>query len=234
MREFDDDVTSSPYSRKVGDRLRVIRRQKRLSSRKWSRVRRGSSIRARRLRARRAGHLRAPPGAPGSSTTCRWISCCRGRTSPSPPTPTLSRTEAGDRPAEAQQWPAVRDAHPVLEDGQVQRQDFNGKVITVRGGDARAMRRARRAGGPGQRLGALDLLYRPEPAAARPLPASVGRDQCAGSPASILCPTRCDYCAFATWTDARRRPTSARWGGHPPFGAAAGDECVRRRRYAGW
>ena len=31
MREFDDDVTSSPYSRKVGDRLRVIRRQKRLS-----------------------------------------------------------------------------------------------------------------------------------------------------------------------------------------------------------
>ena len=32
MREFDDDdVQSSPYSRKVGDRLRVIRRQKRLS-----------------------------------------------------------------------------------------------------------------------------------------------------------------------------------------------------------
>ena len=32
MREFDDDdVVSSPYSRKVGDRLRVIRRQKRLS-----------------------------------------------------------------------------------------------------------------------------------------------------------------------------------------------------------
>ena len=31
IREFDDDVTSSPYSRKVGERLRVIRRQKRLS-----------------------------------------------------------------------------------------------------------------------------------------------------------------------------------------------------------
>ena len=31
MREFDDDGTSSPYSRKVGERLRVIRRQKRLS-----------------------------------------------------------------------------------------------------------------------------------------------------------------------------------------------------------
>ena len=32
MREFDDDdVSSSPYSRKVGERLRVIRRQKRLS-----------------------------------------------------------------------------------------------------------------------------------------------------------------------------------------------------------
>ena len=32
MRDFDDDdVASSPYSRKVGERLRVIRRQKRLS-----------------------------------------------------------------------------------------------------------------------------------------------------------------------------------------------------------
>ena len=31
MREFEEDATSSPYSRKVGDRLRVIRRQKRLS-----------------------------------------------------------------------------------------------------------------------------------------------------------------------------------------------------------
>src|SRR6187431_3193063 len=32
MREFDDDdVSSSPYSRKVGERLRVIRRQKKLS-----------------------------------------------------------------------------------------------------------------------------------------------------------------------------------------------------------
>src|SRR6188474_361009 len=32
MREFDeDDVSASPYSRKVGERLRVIRRQKRLS-----------------------------------------------------------------------------------------------------------------------------------------------------------------------------------------------------------
>ena len=31
MRDFDDDEASSPYSRKVGDRLRVIRRQKRLS-----------------------------------------------------------------------------------------------------------------------------------------------------------------------------------------------------------
>src|SRR5580765_9080020 len=32
MREFDeDDVSASPYSRKVGERLRAIRRQKRLS-----------------------------------------------------------------------------------------------------------------------------------------------------------------------------------------------------------
>ena len=32
MRDYDDDdAQSSPYSRKVGDRLRVIRRQKRLS-----------------------------------------------------------------------------------------------------------------------------------------------------------------------------------------------------------
>src|SRR5436309_13078317 len=32
MREFDeDDASASPYSRKVGERLRVIRRQKRFS-----------------------------------------------------------------------------------------------------------------------------------------------------------------------------------------------------------
>ena len=31
MHDFDDDGASSPYSRKVGDRLRVIRKQKRLS-----------------------------------------------------------------------------------------------------------------------------------------------------------------------------------------------------------
>src|SRR3954467_380710 len=32
MREFDeDDASASPYSRKVGERLRVIRRQKKLS-----------------------------------------------------------------------------------------------------------------------------------------------------------------------------------------------------------
>src|SRR3954467_11484346 len=32
MREFDeDDASASPYSRKVGERLRAIRRQKRLS-----------------------------------------------------------------------------------------------------------------------------------------------------------------------------------------------------------
>src|SRR5215218_8749531 len=31
MREFDDDDVLSPYTRKVGDRLRVLRHQKRLS-----------------------------------------------------------------------------------------------------------------------------------------------------------------------------------------------------------
>jgi hypothetical protein len=46
---------------------------------------------------------------------------------------------------------------------QVQRQDFNGKVITVRGDDTRAI--AAMLDVPvdqvGQRLDALDLLYRP-------------------------------------------------------------------------
>jgi hypothetical protein len=46
---------------------------------------------------------------------------------------------------------------------QVQRQDFNGKVITVRGDDTRAI--SAMLDVPvdqvGQRLDALDLLYRP-------------------------------------------------------------------------
>ena len=68
MREFDeDDVSASPYSRKVGERLRVIRRQKRLSLQEVeSDLERGvQGVGAGCIRTRRAGHLGAPARAAG-------------------------------------------------------------------------------------------------------------------------------------------------------------------------
>jgi transcriptional regulator with XRE-family HTH domain len=165
--EFDDDASSSPYSRKVGERLRVIRRQKRLSLQEVEATS-NEEFKASVLGAYERGE--------------RAISV-----------PRLERLAKFYNVPVDQLLPREEVVAPVEGDGaskklavdllklsqltgatfemltrflkliQVQRQDFNGKVITVRGDDQRAI--AAMLDVPvdqvGQRLDALDLLFRP-------------------------------------------------------------------------
>ena len=166
-RDYDDDATSSPYSRKVGDRLRVIRRQKRLSLQDVE-ANSDNEFKASVLGAYERGE--------------RAISV-----------PRLERLAKFYNVPVDQLLPREEEVIPVDGEGasaklaidvlklsqltgptfemltrflrliQVQRQDFNGKVITVRGDDQRAI--AAMFDVPvdqvGQRLDALDLLFRP-------------------------------------------------------------------------
>lgn len=168
MREFDDDATSSPYSRKVGERLRVIRRQKRLSLQEveatsseefkasvlgaYERGERAISVpRLERLakfynvpvdQLLPRDDITAPAEAEGAATAKVAIDL-------------VKLTQLSGQPFEM--------LTRFLKMIQVQRQDFNGKVITVRGDDTRAL--AAMLDVPvdqvAQRLDALDLLYRP-------------------------------------------------------------------------
>ena len=169
MREFDDDdVAASPYSRKVGERLRVIRRQKRLSlqeveatsSEEFKASVLGAYERGERAisvpRLERLAKFYSVPvdqllpredvTAPGEAETPN---------SPKLAVDLLKLTQLSGQPFEM--------LTRFLKMIQVQRQDFNGKVITVRGDDTRAI--AAMLDVPvdqvGQRLDALDLLFRP-------------------------------------------------------------------------
>ena len=100
MREFDeDDVSASPYSRKVGERLRVIRRQKRLSLQEVEANSNRSSRRRSSVPTSVASGPSRCPGSSGwpSSTTCRSTSCCHA-TMPTAPA-------EGD--ARATSWPST-------------------------------------------------------------------------------------------------------------------------------
>ena len=168
MREFDeDDVSSSPYSRKVGERLRVIRRQKRLSLQE---VEASSSeeFKASVLGAYERGERAI--SVPRLERLAKFYSV---------PVDQLLPREDITAPAESDQAGAKLAVDLLklsqlrgqpfemlirfLKMIQVQRQDFNGKVITVRGDDTRAI--SAMLDVPvdqvGQRLDALDLLYRP-------------------------------------------------------------------------
>jgi transcriptional regulator with XRE-family HTH domain len=167
MSDFDEDATSSPYSRKVGDRLRVIRRQKRLSLQeveKDSEEEFKASVLGAYERGERAISV------PRLERLAKFYNV--------PVDQLLPREDAV--PGEAEAAAAKKLAVDLLKLSQlsgqpfemltrflrmiqVQRQDFNGKVITVRGDDTRAI--AAMLDVPvdqvGQRLDALDLLYRP-------------------------------------------------------------------------
>ena len=143
MHDFDDDEASSPYSRKVGDRLRVIRRQKRLSLQEVEATS-NDEFKASVLGAYERGE--------------RAISV------PSDQDPVASRKIAIDLVKLSQlTGQPFEMLIRFLRMIQVQRQDFNGKVITVRGDDTRAI--AAMLDVPvdqaGERLDALDLLFHP-------------------------------------------------------------------------
>jgi transcriptional regulator with XRE-family HTH domain len=169
MREFDDDVASSPYSRKVGERLRVIRRQKRLSLQDVEAASH-DEFKASVLGAYERGERAI--SVPRLERLATFYSV--------PVDQLLPRDEPLGSESAADAIANRKMAVDLVKLGQlsgqpfemlarflrmiqVQRQDFNGKVLTVRGDDTRAI--AAMLDVPvdqvAQRLDALDLLYRP-------------------------------------------------------------------------
>jgi transcriptional regulator with XRE-family HTH domain len=167
MSEFDDDMASSPYSRKVGERLRVIRRQKRLS------LQEVESNSAEEFKASVLGAYERGERAisvPRLERLAKFYSV---------PVDQLLPREDITVPFDAE-GTGTKIAIDIVKLSQltgqpfemlvrflrmiqVQRQDFNGKVITVRGDDTRAI--AAMLDVPvdqvGNRLDALDLVYHP-------------------------------------------------------------------------
>jgi transcriptional regulator with XRE-family HTH domain len=168
MREFDDDdVASSPYSRKVGERLRVIRRQKRLSLQEVE-ANSGDEFKASVLGAYERGERAI--SVPRLERLAKFYNV--------PVDQLLPRDDLSVQASEEAQAKKLAvdlvklsqlSGQPFemlirfLRMIQVQRQDFNGKVITVRGDDTRAI--AAMLDVPveqvGERLDALDLLFHP-------------------------------------------------------------------------
>ena len=168
MREFDeDDVSTSPYSRKVGERLRVIRRQKRLSLQEVEATS-DEEFKASVLGAYERGERAI--SVPRLERLAKFYSVPVDQLLPREDiTAPIEGDGAGKKLAVDLLKLSQLRGQPFemltrfLKMIQVQRQDFNGKVITVRGDDTRAI--SAMLDVPvdqvGQRLDALDLLYRP-------------------------------------------------------------------------
>jgi transcriptional regulator with XRE-family HTH domain len=165
----DDDVLSSPYSRKVGERLRAIRRQKRLSL---------QDVEAASEQEFKASVLGAYERGERAISVPRLERLARFYSVPIdqllPRDDLHAGGEAGpdgrrsklaiDLVKLAQLSGAPFEMlQRFLRMIQVQRQDFNGKVLTIRGDDTRAI--AAMLDVPveqvAERLDALDLIYRP-------------------------------------------------------------------------
>ena len=155
MRDFDDDdVHSSPYSRKVGERLRVIRRQKRLSLQEveanssdefkasvlgaYERGERAISVPRLQRLARfynvPVDQLLPRDDAPGFRADDDGVVDLT-RTAPEPPRKiTLDLTRLDELHGTAAEM-----LTRYLAMIQVQRQDFNGRMLTIRRDDLRAI-----------------------------------------------------------------------------------------------
>src|SRR3954447_10522541 len=164
MHIMEDDLASSPYSRKVGERLRAIRRQKRLSLQEvestseeefkasvlgaYERGERAISV----PRLERLARFYAVP-VDQLLPRDEIVAAVEGSASPKLAIDLQKLGQLAGSPFEM----LIRFLRMI----QVQRQDFNGKVITVRGDDTRAI--AAMLDVPvdhvGNRLAALDLLY---------------------------------------------------------------------------
>ena len=160
MADFDDEETgSSPFSRKVGDRLRVIRRQKRLSLQEVEATSE-EEFKASVLGAYERGERAI--SVPRLERLATFYSV--------PVDQLLPRQESV--PVEGESQASKKVAIDIVKLGQlsgqpfemlvrflrmiqVQRQDFNGKVITVRGDDQRAIDEMIRLGAVPIRLESL-------------------------------------------------------------------------------
>jgi transcriptional regulator with XRE-family HTH domain len=166
MTEYDDEMASSPYSRKVGDRLRVIRRQKRLSLQE---VESGSDeeFKASVLGAYERGERAI--SVPRLERLAKFYNVPVDQLLPREDITAPYEGDFGSKIAIDLLKLSQLSGQPFemlirfLRMIQVQRQDFNGKVITVRGDDTRAI--AAMLDVPvdqvGNRLDALDLVYHP-------------------------------------------------------------------------
>jgi transcriptional regulator with XRE-family HTH domain len=163
----DDDASSSPYSRKVGDRLRAIRRQKRMSLQEVEATSR-EEFKASVLGAYERGERAI--SVPRLERLASFYSVPVDQLLPrAEPTSADEVEQASGKIAVDLVKLGQLSGQPFemlarfLRMIQVQRQDFNGKVLTVRGDDQRAI--AAMLDVPvdqvGQRLDALDLLFRP-------------------------------------------------------------------------
>ena len=210
-RPSDEEPHATAYGRRVGERLRGIRRQKRLSL---------QDVEANSTQEFKASVLGAYERGERAISVPRLQRLARFYNVPVdqllPPDegpdfddepghrPHRSTGRAGARQACDRPHSARRDQRPdadmlarYLSMIQVQRQDFNGRVLTVRADDLRAIacildveadQAARRLEDLGLRLPSALIMGSDMP----PFGVYVHVPFCA---------KRCDYCAFATWTD---------------------------------
>ncbi len=168
MHDFDDDGASSPYSRKVGDRLRVIRKQKRLSLQEVE-LTSTEEFKASVLGAYERGERAI--SVPRLERLAKFYNVpvdqllprediSEGETDASTPVQKLGIDLVKLNQLSGQPFEMLSRFMKMI---QVQRQDFNGKVMTVRVIDTRAI--AAMLDVPvdqvGARLDALDLLFHP-------------------------------------------------------------------------
>jgi transcriptional regulator with XRE-family HTH domain len=163
----DDDFDESPYSRLVGERLRVIRRQKKLSLNDVE-AQTNDEFRASVLGAYERGERVI--SVPRLERLARFYGVSIDQLLPRDPLAVERNQPGATGPTKIRIDVAKLSTYPeekfrmlerFLRMIQVQRQDFNGKVITVRGDDTRAI--AAMLDVPvdqcGERLDALDLLF---------------------------------------------------------------------------
>ena len=146
----DDELAVTPYGRRVGERLRAIRRQKRLSLQEVEAAS-TQEFKASVLGAYERGERAI--SVPRLQRLARFYNVPVDQLLPADDGPAFGEAGSGDRnePAvvlkiaidltrlEAMRGPEFRMLGRYLRMIQVQRQDFNGRVITIRNDDLRAI-----------------------------------------------------------------------------------------------
>ena len=145
MRDYDEDASSSPYSRSVGERLRVIRRQKRLSLQEVE-ANSNEEFKASVLGAYERGERAI--SVPRLERLAKFYGVSIDQLLPRDQQRVNDSGDASAAPKKLRidvaklstmSGPQFEMLERFLRMIQVQRQDFNGKVITVRAHDTRAI-----------------------------------------------------------------------------------------------